>query len=132
MSTTAGYNGDVEWAGANANFALNAYQWNITYEAGEGETTDWTQIGALAGQPKTFIPLTTEWSGSFNCRLDSATAVPAVGTAVSVIKLLITGGNFGYSGDAFSTSINVTNDANGMPELVVNFRGSGVLIVGAV
>lgn len=125
MATTAGYNGSVSWAGANANIAQLAYAWTLTYEAGEGETTDYTSAG-----PKTFIPLTTEWSGSLTCRLDSATAISAVGVAASELKLHITG-TFGYKGDAFATGANPSQDVNGVPEITVNFRGTSTLTLGA-
>ena len=126
MATVAGYMGSVVWAGANANFATNAYSWTLSYDAGEGETTDFTSTGA-----KTFIPLTTEWSGSFVTRLDATTAIPAVGIAATEIELEITT-NFGYEGSAFATSVTPGQDVNGLPELTVNFRGSGVLTLGAI
>ena len=128
MATVAGYLGRVAWAGVNLNFGLNAYSWTLSYDAGEGETTDFTSAG-----PKTFIPLTTEWSGSFVTRLDATTAIPAIGIAASVLSLYISfADNFGYEGSAFSTSATPGQDVNGLPELTVNFRGTGVLTLGAI
>ena len=136
MATKAGFNGLVDWAAGNANFAQLVYQWTLSYEAGEGETTEWdhivVELAAGRTPSKTFVALTTEWSGSFMTRLDSATAIPHPGTALSAIRLVITGGNFGYSGSGFCTTANPTQDVNGVPELTVNFRGSGPLTIGAV
>jgi hypothetical protein len=127
MATTAAYNGSVTWVGANSNIVQNAYAWTLTYEAGEGETTDFTTTS-----PKTWIPLTTEWSGTVTCRLDASTAISAVGLAATEIELRITGTAFGYKGDAFATSAAVTLDVNGVPDLVVGFRGTAALTLGAI
>ena len=58
-------------------------------------------------------------------------AVPAVGIAATEIQLLIKTA-FGYKGDAFCTSIAPSVDVNGVAELVINFRGTGALTLGAV
>jgi len=121
MATTAAYNGSVSWPGAYANIIQNSYAWTLTYEAGEGETTDFSTTS-----PKIWLPLTTEWSGTVTCRLDAGTAIPHVGLAATTIYLYITG-TFGYSGSAFATSAAITLDVNGVPDLAVSFRGSGAL-----
>ena len=102
----------------------------VTYEAGEGETTDFTV--AAPTYPKEWLPLTSEWSGTITCRLDAATGISAVGTTKTVLSLYVTGGNFGYEGSAFATSAAITVDVNGIPELVVSFRGSGALTIGGI
>lgn len=136
MATQAGFKGSASYAGANVNFAQLVYQWTLNYEAGEGETTEWdhlvTELAAGRTPSKTFISLTTEWSGSFMCRLDSATAIPDPGTTITELELRILSTTFGYEGEAFVTTANPSLDANGVPELTVNYRGTGPLTVGAI
>ena len=123
MAVTAGYNGTVSWAGGNTDATTNVYNWTLSYEAAEGETTAFVSSG-----PKTFIALTTEWSGSFTCRLDATAAMPAPGNSITEITLTAAAGRT-YVGSAFITSVNPTIDVNGVPECVVNFRGTGALVL---
>ena len=126
MATAAGYGGSAVWAGANANYAQNVYSWTLNLEVGEGETTDFSSTG-----PKTWISLTHEWSGSFVCRLDASTALPAAGQALTTITLEIAS-NFGYAGTCFCTGFGASQEVNGVPEVTINFRGSAALTIGAV
>ena len=121
MATAAGYGGSVTWAAGYGDADQNVYTWSLNYEAGEGETTDFSSSG-----PKTWIPLTTEWSGSFSARLDATTALVAVGTAATSLTLLVAG-SVSYSGSAFATGMAITQDVNGVPEVVYTFRGTSTL-----
>jgi hypothetical protein len=133
MAVKQGYFGKVVFAGANAGATTNAYSWSLTYEAGEGETTEFPTSTPTLPHPKEFLPLSTEWSGSFNVRLDATTAMVAPGVLISELKLYVDQANtFGYKGDAFIKSISPGVDVNGVPECTVNFRGTGVLTIGNI
>jgi len=132
MATHAGYNGRIVYYDSSYNnYVLNAYNWTVSYDAGEGETTDFTSTGA-----KTFLPLTTEWSGSATLRLDGTTAIPDLDNTLTYIWLFINyvegTTEFGYRGTAFTTAMNPGVDVNGLPELTLNFRGSAVLTIGNI
>ena len=128
MAAQEGFEGSVVWAGANANADNNVYSWNLTYDADEGETSDFLSTG-----PKSWIALMTEWSGSFAIRLDVATAVPHAGNSITLLKLYVDlGTTFGYSGQAFIKSINPTGEVGGLFDCTINFRGTGALTIGAI
>lgn len=133
MAVKQGFYGKVVFAGANAGATTNAFNWSLSYEAGEGETTAFPAAEPLVPHPKDFIPLSTEWSGSFTVRLDAATVMPAPGAAISELKLYVDQATtFGYKGSAFIKAINPGVDVNGVPECSVNFRGTGVLTIGNI
>ena len=123
MAAVAGFGGSVVWAGGYATSDTNVYAWTLNYEAGEGETTDFTSSG-----PKTFISLTTEWSGTFTVRLDGTDVQVAPGTAAASITLTSSAGRT-FVGSAFSTGLAISTDVNGIPESVVSFRGTGALTI---
>jgi hypothetical protein len=129
MATSQGYLASVGWNDSSSvSYVLNAYNWTLTYEAGEGETTDFSTT-----QPKTFIPLTTEWSGTASLRWDAGTALPDFETTLNNIKLFIdTATTFGFGGSCFCTIENPTLDVNGVAEGTVNFRGSAALTIGDI
>jgi len=125
MAAKQGYGGNVTWAAGNTNTTTNVYSWNLSIECDELETTDFGSSGE-----KEFLPGLTEWSGSFNVRLDDTTAMPSIGAATE-IELQISGA-FGYKGDAFIKSINPVGEVSGLFECTINFRGTGTLTIGAI
>ena len=131
MAVAAGYYSLIGWNdSASVSYILNAYNWTMSYEVGEGETTDFTSVG-----PKTFIALTTEWSGSLTLRFEQGSAYPDLDNTLTNIKLFIyysAPTEFGFGGTAFCTAENPTVDVNGVPEMVVNFRGSAALTIGDI
>jgi len=129
MATSQGYLASIGWTGAGSvNYVANAYSWTLTYESGEGETTDFSTT-----QPKTWIPLTTEWSGSASLRWDAGTAIADFEASLNNINLFVdTATTFGYGGSCLCTLINPTLDVNGIVEGTVNFRGSGALTIGDI
>lgn len=132
MAASQGYLASVGWTNSGSNsYVLNAYNWTLTYEAGEGETTDFTV--AAATYPKEFLPLTSEWSGTASLRWDADIAIPAFEASLNNIRLYVdTTGVWGFGGSCFCTLENPTMDVNGVAEGTVNFRGSGALTIGAL
>ncbi len=75
MGAFSGHSGNVTFG---SGYTVNVYSWSIDYTAEALESTDFASSGA-----RTFIPGLTGWSGSYECRLDSATPIVAPGAAAA-------------------------------------------------
>lgn len=140
MAVKQGYFARIIWTDSNlVSYTVNAFNWTLSYEAGEGETTAFpTAAPATLPFPKTFLPLSTEWSGSCQLRLDADASIPDFENVLALIKLYINAEDadpvveFGYGGQGFCKAQNPSADVNGVPEATVNFRGSGALTIGDI
>ena len=139
MAVKQGYFARIVWTDSSeVSYAVNAFNWSLTYEAGEGETTAFPTGIPAVPHPKDFLPLSTEWSGSMQLRLDAEASIPDFEDVLTLVKLYINAHDavpiveFGYGGNAFCKAQNPSADVNGVPEATVNFRGSGALTIGDI
>jgi len=120
MAAFAGYGGNVIFA---SGYTTNVYSWSVDFTSEALESTDFTSAGY-----RTYIPGLKSWSGSFECRLDSANAIATPGAAPAAATFSADGTRT-YTGDILITSNSLSVAVDGLASITVSFQGSGELTI---
>ena len=121
MAAFAGTGGTVTFASGHT---VNVFSWSIDYTAEALESTDFA-----SGGNREFIPGLKGWSGSYECRLDSADTVDAPGAAPAGAVFTGEGAATTYSGDIMITSVSLSVAVDGLASVTFSFQGSGTLAI---
>lgn len=108
-------------------YVLNVKSWTLNIVADEHDITDFAST-ADWGEYMTGLK---RWSGSYECFLDESTAFVLPGFEPFGSALVLTS-SLGrtFSGNAISTSGDITANPADPNKVTVNFRGTGTLAVG--
>jgi hypothetical protein len=119
MATGQGYNGSVTWAVANANNAVNVFNYTFDEVTDALEITDFSSTG-----DRRYIPGLTGRTGSFDVYLDNVAALPAAGLAATemVFTIVIGAATVTITYDAFRTGLSLGNSVDGVPTVTVSFQ----------
>ena len=122
MGAFSGHGGNVTFG---SGYTVNVYSWSIDYTAEALESTDFASSGA-----RTFIPGLTGWSGSYECRLDSATPIVAPGAAAASATFQARTG-LTYNGNIIITGVSPANAVDGLSGVTFSFQGTAGLSITA-
>lgn len=129
MGAFHGREGEVVWS-TMTHLDTNVNSWTLSFAGDEEDTTSFGGPTKAKGWPRTYIPGLTQWSGSYEARLDdtnAATMQPSdVGTQDYII---LRTGKVAYKGSAFITGWDPTNPVDGVATNTVTFRGTDTLTI---
>lgn len=122
MARLSGKSGSASIGGAISNVS----NWEIDYQGDAIDVTGMDSSGA-----REFIGGLTQWSGTVECHLDSAQALPTpsgAAVAVSLVDSADTGYNT-YSGNVIVTGIRPRTAVDGNVQCTITFQGTGALSI---
>jgi len=118
-----------------ANYDTMGHEWSIDFVTDALETTNWDDSGygeTHAGW-RTYTAGLSGWTGSFNCRADSAPAASQLPGSTPTAKFYVDKANLkGYSGTVIVTGAHPAAPIEGLEAINFDFQGSGIPTVGTI
>ena len=135
MAATIGHNGSCT---AATNAVGTAKIWSLNLQADTADTTTFADAGW-----KSNVTTLKGWSGSITVVFDGgadsgeASLITSLTSGATVALELLTGATGAgdsekFSGDAYVTSMPITQDVNGVVEVSFDFVGTGALTIAGV
>jgi len=126
MSAFSGKDGRVVFA---TGYVTNVISWSIDFAAEALETTAF--VGNYAY--RSYVAGLRNWSGSYECYLDSSTKVIRPGKAAAAATFRAKEGGTStavtYTGSIIITGVNPSVAVDGVASVTFNFQGTGVMVI---